>query len=612
MFVSMRRIKVRRCAAVAVAFIFSAGLFLGAPTAASAGMQRSRAPGAGAERAAKVLKAVLGLSAKRIIVGQKLTATAARSVVPKGDKVTKITLSWGDGTKSVTLARLSTKPTHRYARAGRYTVRLKITDRHRKAVSSTAAVLVTVPPPPALGSAKQLVTDDEGYCALFSSGRVECWGYGEDGELGDGSYAESATPVAVRGVGGTGTLTGVASLGSDGQGVCAVLASGAVDCWGYGGDGELGDGSFAGSDVPVAVRGVGGSRQLTGVASLANYGSIDGRAGYCALLKSGGVDCWGWGYYGQLGDGSFYTTGEDGSDVPVAVKGTGGSGTLGGVTRLASTGSDGEASYCAVLSSGGVDCWGYGLLGQLGDGTFYTTGQDGSDVPVAVKGVGGSGALAGVASLSGGFDAYCAVVTAGAVDCWGDEGQYQLGNGLGGAANDSATPVAVLGVGGSGVLAGSSALANDGQESYCALLTSAGVVCWGGEESEVPAAIQGVGGSGSLAGVARLTATSFDGPSSGSYCAVLSTGAVDCWGFDYFGQLGDGGVADSGTPVKVAGVGGSGTLADVVQADGNAGNGDFCAILSSGRVDCWGYGEDGELGNGSDSNSDVPVAVSLP
>jgi alpha-tubulin suppressor-like RCC1 family protein len=604
----MPKRKVGPCGSVALALILSGGLLLGAATAASAG---TRTSAAGAQRAAKTLKAVLRLSASTTTVGHRITASLAKTILPKGDKLTKIILNWGDGTKVVTVASLSAKPAHRYAKAGRYTVRLTVTDRHKKTAKATAAVRVTAPLPP-IGAARQLVSDDEGYCALFSSGRVECWGYDESGELGDGSYSESATPRAVAGAGGTGTLTGVASLGSDGQGVCAVLASGGVDCWGYGGDGELGDASFANSNVPVAVRSVGGSGQLAGVASLASYSGFDGRDGYCALLKSGGVVCWGWGYYGQLGDGAFYTTGSEGSDVPVVVKGLGGSAALAGVVSLASSGSDGEASYCAVLGSGKVDCWGYGLFGQLGDGKFYTSGQDGSDVPVAATGIGGTGVLTGVASLSGGFEAFCAVLSSGGVDCWGAEGDWQLGNGLGGATNDSSTPVAVLSVGGSGTLTSASTLANDGEESYCALLTSAAVVCWGGEESEVPAAIQGVGGSGSLAGVARLAGTSFDGPTSGSYCAVLATGAVDCWGFGYFGQLGDGGVAGSVTPVAVAGVGGSGTLSGVIQADGNAGNGDFCAILRSGGVDCWGYGEDGELGNGGDSNSDVPVAVALP
>ena len=72
------------------------------------------------------------------------------------------------------------------------------------------------------------------YCALLTSSGVDCWGYGYDGELGNGTFSESATPVAVEGVGGAGTLTGVTSLVGDGSGYCALLTSGEVDCWGLG------------------------------------------------------------------------------------------------------------------------------------------------------------------------------------------------------------------------------------------------------------------------------------------------------------------------------------------------------------------------------------------
>ena len=69
------------------------------------------------------------------------------------------------------------------------------------------------------------------------------------------------------------------------------------------------------------------------------------------------MDCWGNGYYGELGNGTFYNTSSPfGSSTPVEVEGVGGSGTLTGVTNLVSH-SDG---YCALLVSGGVDCWGYG------------------------------------------------------------------------------------------------------------------------------------------------------------------------------------------------------------------------------------------------------------
>jgi hypothetical protein len=115
---------------------------------------------------------------------------------------------------------------------------------------------------------------------------------------------------------------------------------------------------------------------LSGVASLATDDT-----GYCAVLTSGGVDCWGTGNYGQLGDGIFYTTGNDGSATPVQVLGLGGTGTLSGAASLASD----YNRYCAVLTSGSVDCWGYGYDGELGNGIFYTTGNRGSATPVQVS-----------------------------------------------------------------------------------------------------------------------------------------------------------------------------------------------------------------------------------
>lgn len=461
---------------------------------------------------------------------------------------------------------------------------------------------------------KQVVGDDTGYCALLTSGRVDCWGYGLDGELGDGLTSDSARPVAVRGVGGKGTLTGVASLGSDGQGICAVLASGGVDCWGYGGNGELGDGSFADSDVPKKVKGAGGKGILAGVSSLASFRGDPSSAGYCALLTAGRVDCWGFGLYGQLGNGVFYTTGNNGSDVPVRVKGAGGAGILAGVSHLDAMSSGGVTSYCAVLVTRGVDCWGNATYGQLGNGTVYPAHQ-GSDVPQKVKGAGGRGILSGVTSLTDGFLAFCAVLTSRGVDCWGAAGDGQLGNGT--LSGQTDIPVKVHGVGGPGILSGVSSLTSQQTESYCAVLTSGKVVCWGSggagtsSGAAFPVSVKGLGGSGVLTGVSSLASTNFD--TFGTYCAVLTSGRVDCWGDGYDGQLGNGtyggSSGDSTVPVKVKGLGGSATLTGVVTVRGSLGDGNFCAIVKSGKVDCWGYGEYGELGNGAAVDSDVPVAV---
>jgi alpha-tubulin suppressor-like RCC1 family protein len=102
-------------------------------------------------------------------------------------------------------------------------------------------------------------------------------------------------------------------------------------------------------------------------------------------LTSSWVDCWGDGTYGQLGDGQYYTTSPWGSAIPVQVEGTNGTGVLSGVAQMASSASGGSNNVCALLTSGRVDCWGFGGNGDLGNDQYYTTYPYGSAVPVQVQ-----------------------------------------------------------------------------------------------------------------------------------------------------------------------------------------------------------------------------------
>ncbi|MDA8282513.1 MAG: RCC1 domain-containing protein, partial [Actinomycetota bacterium] len=132
-----------------------------------------------------------------------------------------------------------------------------------------------------------------------------------------------------------------------------------------------------GSATPVQVVGVGGTGLLSGVAKVVSDGYVVGGT-ICALLTSGNVDCWGYGAYGQLGNGSFTTTA-----TPVQVVGIGGTGLLSGVAQVVSDGSSSSAipgTFCALLTSGNVDCWGYDAPGELGK----PTGSPGSATPVQV------------------------------------------------------------------------------------------------------------------------------------------------------------------------------------------------------------------------------------
>jgi PKD domain len=111
------------------------------------------------------LKAVLTLSATSTVTGRKVTASVRKSTVPKGDKLTKITLSWGDGSKVVTLGGLKSTTTHRYAKAGTFKVRLTLTDKHKKKVSATVTEHVKAAPPASPGSYSG--TTEQGYGATF-------------------------------------------------------------------------------------------------------------------------------------------------------------------------------------------------------------------------------------------------------------------------------------------------------------------------------------------------------------------------------------------------------------------------------------------------------------
>jgi len=146
-------------------------------------------------------------------------------------------------------------------------------------------------------------------------------------------------------------------------------------------------------------------------------------------LTTGGVDCWGSNVYGDLGLGNTTTTN---SETPVEVVGVGGTSTLSGATSV----SVGYDSACAMLSSGGVDCWGLNIEGELGDNNTTSPGL----TPVEVVGVNGTDYLSGVTSVSVGYEATCAMLSSGGVDCWGLNVWGQLGNN---SATQELTPVAV-------------------------------------------------------------------------------------------------------------------------------------------------------------------------
>jgi alpha-tubulin suppressor-like RCC1 family protein len=420
-----------------------------------------------------------------------------------------------------------------------------------------------------------------------------------------GTKAATAGPVNVTvdpGAGGTpGPLAGVKSLTQGGAGFCAVVKSNGVDCWGAQTLEDYPQGSV---DIPAVIPSTSGAGRLTGVDTV-----VSDRGGYCALMTSGGVDCW--------------ATGAAVNDTPVPVAGVGGAGILSDVTQLVA---DGNGAYCALLGSGEVACWGQDAYGELGNATWGA----GSSTPVAVVGTDGTGTLGGVGSLAGGYYSFCAILSAnGGLDCWGFDNQGEFGTGTPGAPESctlgcSTIPLEVAGGGLTGVVRMASTGDGGTAGSWCALLDDSSVTCWGWDN--------GGGGStvlpsppepgGPVSGITSLIGTPSEDGQYGSYCGITSGASVTCWRDGEEGELGNGATQNSATmgygagstyfgPATVLGVKGEGALAGVAQI--TYGNYSYCARLSAGGVDCWGSSGSGQLGDaktdGPDSCQGAPCAT---
>jgi alpha-tubulin suppressor-like RCC1 family protein len=362
------------------------------------------------------------------------------------------------------------------------------------AAPSGAVGAVSTPP------VTSLAAGGEQTCAVVAGGGAECWGAGFDGQLGNGAFADGLSPVQSAPVAVSGLPDAVAVSVGDVH-VCALRSGGAVACWGYNGEGQLGNGGHTNLAAPIAVRG------------LANAVAVSAGEGHtCAVVSGGAVACWGYNREGELGDGTHANRA-----APVAVRG------LADATAVSAGGS---GHSCALRSNATVACWGYNRFGELGDGTRRSRAT-----PVAVRG------LTDATAISAGQDHSCALRSGGGVVCWGYNGYGQLGNAN---TTDSTRPVAVRG------LVDAIAI-SAGQGQSCAVRSGGGVACWGynghGElgtaaamSSATPVAVGGV------AGAVAVTAGYHHA------CALLAGGGATCWGSNAYGQLGDGTEASSPAP----------------------------------------------------------------
>ncbi|MCJ7726155.1 MAG: RCC1 repeat-containing protein, partial [Acidimicrobiia bacterium] len=136
-------------------------------------------------------------------------------------------------------------------------------------------------------------------CAVLTNGTAWCWGEGGRDRLGNGSTSDRYLPTQVLGAGGVGFLTNVSQISGGDQHSCAAATDGTAWCWGRNDQGQLGTGSTSDETYPAQVSGRGGSGILTGVATVGS-----GSDHTCSRHGDGSVSCWGANSRGQLGDGT--------------------------------------------------------------------------------------------------------------------------------------------------------------------------------------------------------------------------------------------------------------------------------------------------------------------
>jgi cysteine-rich repeat protein len=386
--------------------------------------------------------------------------------------------------------------------------------------------------------------------------------------------------------------TGVVQLAGGAAHTCARMRSGGVRCWGSGLYGQLGNGStvsIGDDETPASVPDVDVGGKVVQLA-----------AGYyhtCAILAGGAVRCWGAGSYGNLGYGNTANIGDDETAASAGNVDVGAPAV--GITA-------GPYDTCALLEGGTVRCWGNGKRGRLGYGNLGSIGDNETPASAGDVDVGGT-----VVQVVAAHRHTCALLDTGKVRCWGEDAVGQLGYGNARTIGDDETPASAGDVDVGGRVVQIDAAGDD----TCALLDTGAVRCWGSArfgavgypgrgnigDNETPASVGDVDVGGAVAEV----------DVGDSYtCVRLTTGAVRCWGEAIVGQLGYGNriiIGDDETPASAGDVAIGGSTVGI-----GVGVTHTCALLATGAVRCWGEGTDGMLGYGNTNtigDNEVPASV---
>ncbi|CAN0089640.1 unnamed protein product [Scytosiphon promiscuus] len=315
------------------------------------------------------------------------------------------------------------------------------------------------------GTVIEMALGEDHTCMLLDSGEVQCFGKNSDGQLGLGDTENRGNSVGDLGVAadlGSGVTAEAVSAGC--RHTCVLLDDGTVKCFGYNNYGQLGQGSTNSAGDEAGTMGDNlATVPLDGVA----VGIAAGCDFSCALMDGGAIMCWGRNTWGQLGVGDSNDR-LDGSGLELAAVDLDGS--------VASAIAAGEGHVCALLDDATVKCWGRNNNGQLGQGDNVDVGDTPASMGAGLPAIELASGDVPVAVDCGSFHT-CLLLGDGSIKCFGENGYGQLG--IGSTENVGLLPTDM---GANLTAVGLASDAEDvagGGSTTCAVLVDESVMCWG-------------------------------------------------------------------------------------------------------------------------------------
>lgn len=484
-----------------------------------------------------------------------------------------------------------------------------------------------------------IASGSEHICAITSANKLYCWGQNFQGQIGQGdlynkhsipmpvdassNYTQvAAASISTCGITSTGVLkcwgnnaptpaivdAGISykfiSAGSDYK--CGITSLDQLKCWGNNSYGQLGIGTTTSQATPTIVN------------SGTTYKMISASRGTmttCAITSADVLQCWGYNYYGQVGNGNTtdvlspttidsgtnYKKVSVGSSITCGITDTNkikcwGHGYLGNGTYSSylsvPTAIDVITDYsdisvgghiCGVTTSSLTKCWGSNSGGQLGDGTSADR-----QTPTVIL----SSDIFTTVTAGGGFS--CGLKSNGSIVCWGQNavGQFGYGN-----AFSNRVPTKVD-------FTGTIADVSVGESILCLIDSSQKLKC---HSTTYPSSSIFLGNGVPSANIKApirvdpLTSYSLISNNSDTSCGITTAGVLKCWGYNYNGQLGTGSTQLESQPVVID----SGTTYSKVS------NARFhtCGITTVGVLKCWGQNTNGNLGDGTVVDKLVPTVI---